>query len=261
VTSLRLASVFAHPDDDTFAVGGIVAKHAADLEYAVIVATSGEAGEISDPSLATPENLAQVREVEEREALQSLGVPDPAVHFLRYPDGALAEIPREELVQRVARLLDEARPRVVVTFGPEGITRHQDHIVIGQATTEAFHRLRNQAEDGAFRRLFYVAIPQSDLDAFWAAVRAEGIDFGHPDDPFMPRAVPDRTVTARVDGRDVLETKLRALTAHRTQAAEMFIPASIQERFLGFECFVQAWPPVTNPDGPTLSGLFDGLES
>ena len=53
----RLAAVFAHPDDDTFAVGGILAKEG-DLEYTLIVATSGEAGLISDPALATSENSA-----------------------------------------------------------------------------------------------------------------------------------------------------------------------------------------------------------
>ena len=78
----------------------------------------------------------------------------------------------------------------------------------------------------------------------------------------MPRGVPDHTITARFDGRDVWETKLRALTAHRTQASELTsIPPEIQKAFLGSETFVQAWPPVSDPQGPTLQGLFDGLET
>jgi len=257
----RLASVFAHPDDDTFGVGGILAKHGADIDYTLIVATSGEAGMISDPALATQENLAHVREAEEREALRELGVQNPTVHFLRFPDGGLIDVPREELVEPIAALLAEARPDVVVTFGPEGITRHDDHIIVGQAATEAFHDARDRAKEG-FERLFYNAIPQSELDRFWEAVRAEGFDMGDPEGPFMPRGVPDHTITARFDGRDVWETKLRALTAHRTQASELTsIPPEIQKAFLGSETFVQAWPPVSDPQGPTLQGLFDGLET
>ena len=85
---------------------------------------------------------------------------------------------------------------------------------------------------------------------------------GDPEGPFMPRGVPDHTITARFDGSDVWETKLRALMAHRTQASELTsIPVGIQKTFLASESFVQAWPPVTNPDGPRLSSLFEGLEA
>jgi LmbE family N-acetylglucosaminyl deacetylase len=257
----RLAAVYAHPDDDTFGVGGIVAKHGGELDYTAIVATSGEAGLISDPALATQENLAAVREAEEREALRALGQKNAVVHFLRYPDAGLIDVPRHEVLDRVTALLEEARPQVVVTFGPEGVTRHDDHITIGQVTTEAFHQARSRAQSGAFQRLFYNAIPQSDLDAYWEAVRAEGLDPGNPDDPFVPRAVPDHTITARVDVGDVWETKKRALTAHRTQASELnAIPAGVERRLFAVECFVQAWPPVTNPEGPVLSSLFEGLD-
>jgi LmbE family N-acetylglucosaminyl deacetylase len=258
----RLAAVYAHPDDDTFGLGAILAKHAADIDYTLIVATSGEAGEISDPALADKENLATVREREERDALQELGVPNATVHFLRQPDGGLKDVPRAGLVRTVVGLLEEARPQVVVTFGPEGITRHDDHITIGQVATEAFHEARNRSNEGPFARLFYNAVPESELDAFWDAVRAEGIDMGDPDGPFMPRGVPDHTITVRFDGRDVLETKMRAVMAHRTQASELTsIPLRIQETFLASESFVQAWPPVTNPEGPRRSSLFEGLEA
>jgi LmbE family N-acetylglucosaminyl deacetylase len=258
----RLAAVYAHPDDDTFSVGGILAKDGREIDYTLIVATSGEAGEISDPALATPENLGAVREEEERQALRELGVPNASVHFLRHPDGELKDVPQHALIRRVTELLREARPHVVVTFGPEGVTRHDDHITIGQVATEAFHEARNRADKGAFARLFYNGIPQSELDAFWEAVRAEGIDVGDPDGPFMPRGVPDHTVTARFDGSDVWETKLRALLAHRTQASEVSsIPLGIQKEFLAHETFVQAWPPVSDPQGPVLNNLFEGLET
>jgi LmbE family N-acetylglucosaminyl deacetylase len=257
----RLAAVYAHPDDETYSNAGVVALGGSHLQYTLIVATSGETGNIADPSLATPDTLAGVREQEQRDALAEMGVADDDLHFLRYPDGGLAGVPRHELVDRIAAILREARPHVVVTFGPEGVTGHPDHVAIHQAATEAFHVLQSEATDAAFRRLFYCALSRSGVDRFWKEVRATGIDLGNPEDPYMPRGVPDHTITAIVDCRAVFERKMRALRAHRTQVADLdLIPPEFRDVELSRECFVQAWPPVTEPRGPVLGGLFEGLE-
>ncbi|HEY3210390.1 MAG TPA: PIG-L family deacetylase [Actinomycetota bacterium] len=262
----RLAAVFAHPDDDTYGLAGTLAMGKGDVEYTVIVATSGEAGAIGDPSLATRENLAEVRENEEREALRAAGAENAVVHFLRYPDGGLKDVPREELVDKVATLIEEAHPQVVVTFGPEGITKHDDHITIGAAATEAFHKARAEPEAGqsppgdAFQRLLYVAIPSSEIDRFWENLRARGEDVGDPEGPFMPRGVPDRTITHRVDCTGVMKAKIDALHAHRTQREEVDqIPEDLQETVLGYEWFVQAFPPVTEPTERLAGSVFEGL--
>jgi LmbE family N-acetylglucosaminyl deacetylase len=264
--SYRLAAVFAHPDDDTFGLAGTVAQGRGEVEYIVVVATSGEAGQISDPSLATRENLAEVREEEERHALRASGVDDARVHFLRYPDGGLKEVPRPKLIDDLTRVLKEALPHVVVTFGPEGITKHDDHITIGAAATEAFHQARAEATEGdprgAFQRLLYVAIPSSELDRFWETLRAQGIDIGNPDDPLMPRGVPDQTITHRVDCSGVLKTKLEALRAHRTQREEVEqIPEELQAEMFGVEWFIQAFPPVTEPPGRPATSIFEGVKA
>jgi LmbE family N-acetylglucosaminyl deacetylase len=257
----RLAAVFAHPDDDTYGLSGTLALSRGDIEYTVIVATSGEAGTISDPSLATRENLAEVREGEEREALRAAGAQNAAVHFLRYADGGLKDAPREELVTKVASILKEARPEVVVTFGPEGITKHDDHITVGAAATEAFHQAQAGSEGGdAFQRLLYVAIPSSEIDRFWESLRAKGEEVGDPEAPFMPRGVPDESITHRVDCTSVLKSKIEALHAHRTQRDEVDqIPEDLQEEVLGYECFVQAFPPVTEPPARPAGSVFEDL--
>ena len=83
----RVACVFAHPDDDTYGVAGSLALHANDeLQLTVIMATSGGAGRIADPSLATRETLGRVREAEDVASWRALGF-DPDVRFLRHPDG------------------------------------------------------------------------------------------------------------------------------------------------------------------------------
>src|SRR5437867_11816928 len=129
----RLAAVFAHPDDDTFGVGGSLAMHRDELDLMVVLATSGDAGLIADPSLATRENLGEVREGESRASYEALGVK-PSLHFLRYPDGALAKVDREQLVGQITELLVPFRPEMVVTFGPEGVPKHEDHVTIHRAT-------------------------------------------------------------------------------------------------------------------------------
>ncbi len=255
----RLAAVYAHPDDDTNGIAGLLAAGRDDLEYTLVVATSGEAGEIADPDLATPESLGPVREREELASLEVVGVRDPAVHFLRYPDGALASIHREELVDRVAGILREARPQVVITFGPDGITRHPDHIAAGQVATDAFHHLRREGSgDGAFRRLLYNALPKTMLDAFWAALQERGREVD-PDGPFMPQGIPDDRITVRVALEAVMDRKMEAIAAHRTQAFE-FIPADLRRRAITAEHFVQAWPPLAGAGSAVLSSVFEGLD-
>jgi N-acetyl-1-D-myo-inositol-2-amino-2-deoxy-alpha-D-glucopyranoside deacetylase len=258
----RLGAVFAHPDDDTYALGGTLALDRG-LEYTLVVATSGEAGLIADPVLANPETLAKVREQEERDALAVLGVANATVEFLRHPDGALADVPRRVLVDMVVEPLRRGRPDVVVTFGPEGITKHADHVAIHHAATEAFHRLRaDEGKGRAFHRLLYTALPHSDLDRFRNTLRARGMEVGDPDGPFMPRGVPDDTIAVRVDCRRVSDVKLEALRAHRTQQGELdSLPEDLLPEMLGRETFVQAWPPVTDSSGPSLSSVFEGLEA
>jgi len=264
----RLAAVFAHPDDDTYGLAGTLALAEGDIEYTLVVATSGEAGPISDPALASRENLAQVRESEEREALNVAGVQKADVHFLRYPDGALKEVPRDELVERIAGVLGAARPHVVVTFGPEGITKHDDHITIGAAATEAFHMARagaqqaGEALDGTFGRLLYNAIPQTEIQRFWEQLRARGVDVGDPEGPFMPRGVPDNSITYRVDCSSVVKRKLEAIRAHRTQQVELeYLPEDLQPEILGREYFVQAFPPVTEAVARAAESIFESLEA
>ncbi len=73
--SRTLMAAFAHPDDEAFGSGGMLAGCAANnVPVALVCATRGEAGEIADPALATLDTLAEVRESELRCACQALGV-------------------------------------------------------------------------------------------------------------------------------------------------------------------------------------------
>jgi LmbE family N-acetylglucosaminyl deacetylase len=255
----RLAAVFAHPDDDTYSVAGSMALHAGeDVRVIVVLATSGEAGQIADPSLAARENLGRVREQEDVDSWKEIGVPAEH-HFLRFPDGGVGEVPTQELAGRVAEALREARPDIVATFGPEGVTGHEDHIAAGKAATEAFHRLRAEG-GGGFHRLLYGSIPQNAMDRLAVEFRERGLEPPDPTEPFQPRGVPDERFGMSVDCSSVYERKLEALRRHRTQGEMQDIPFDLWPEVLGREDFVVAWPG-RNPGAPMLRDVFEGLPS
>ncbi|MEX0754218.1 MAG: PIG-L family deacetylase [Actinomycetota bacterium] len=253
------AVVLAHPDDDTWGISGTVAQHADDPGFAftLILATSGDAGEIADGSLATPETLAGVREEEDRASWRTLGREPDRLEFLRYRDGALADADRGELVGRIADILREARPDVVATFGPDGITGHADHVTIGEAATEAFHTIRAEGGSG-FSRLLWNVVSQSEIDAMNEWLVASGQEPFDPTQPFTPRGVPDETLGVLVDTSSVWPRKLQALREHRTQADGQGFPDGIWPEVLGRERFVMAWPERA-PGAPVLGDVFEAL--
>jgi LmbE family N-acetylglucosaminyl deacetylase len=243
---IRLAGVFAHPDDDAYLIGGTLLRHQGKLDLTLVFATSGEAGPISDPSLATRETLSDVREGEQRRCLDIFGYQDARVEFMHYPDYYLPDVPREQLIAGIQAVLQEVRPHIVVTFGPDGLTSHHDHIRVGEAASEAFHREREAHEDGdgSFQRLYCVALPRKDVDRFYASVREGGHDYGREGALFDITGVPDNRIAVRESLEQVRAQKLEGILAHRTQLVELErIPESLRWIYLDAEHFVQAYPP------------------
>lgn len=258
--SKRLAVVVAHPDDDTFGASGTVALHADDHDFRFVLvhATSGEAGMISEGSDATRETLGEVREEEDRRSWRSLGREPDRHEWLRYPDGGLPEAPFEELVDRVATILREETPDVVITFGPEGITDHPDHKTVGLATTEAFHRLRSEGADG-LGRLLHTSIRASEIEEWNRRLTAAGKEPIDTTQVFNPRGVPDRTIGVDVDCSAVVHRKLAALNEHRTQAADIGDWAEDElVQVMAHETHVVAWPP-RDRGARLLLDVFEGL--
>jgi len=255
--SASICCLFAHPDDDTYGVGGTLARLAgSELELTVVLATSGEAGEIADPSLATRETLGAVREAEDRASWAALGL-EPDLRFLRYPDGKVADVPPEDLVGAFVAILLERRPDLVVTFGPDGITGHPDHVAVGKAATEAFHLARAQSPDG-FLRLLYTVLSAERLTALNEALRARGHEPLDPLQPFAPRGVPAERVGVVVDCSEVVPRKVEALRRHRTQGELEDLPYELWPVVLGREEFEIAWPE-RSPTGRVLHDVLEGM--
>jgi LmbE family N-acetylglucosaminyl deacetylase len=144
--------IWAHPDDEAYLSGGLMAlARAAGSRVVCVTATRGELG-TADPVAWPPDRLADERTGELARCLEILGVDEH--HWLGYPDGGCAAVPPAGPVERLAALVAQVRPRTVVTFGPDGITGHPDHQTVSAWATAAFDRA---ARPGA--RLLYAATP------------------------------------------------------------------------------------------------------
>jgi LmbE family N-acetylglucosaminyl deacetylase len=176
-----------------------------------------------------------------------------------HPDGSLADF-AAELVDRLVPIFREERPDVVISFGPDGVTGHPDHIAAGRAAEEAFHRLRGEG-DGGFIRLFQTAVPQTSIDGWNAKLIAEGKEPFDPTQVFHPRGVPDDTIGLVVDTSAVAERVVAALREHRTQANDMAAEMTEEDllKIASSEHAVLAWPART-PGEPVLRDVFEDLD-
>lgn len=253
----------AHPDDETFGYGGTTALLAArGVPVHALLATSGQAGEITDPALDTAENranLGALREAEARAAGRVVGLA--GIDFLRHWDGRLAEVGDEVLARQVAATMRRLRPAVVLTFGPEGVYGHPDHLAIHRATRRAWDLAADPAAalDGrpphAAGRLFYMAIT-TEAAARRNAERGP-VNLNGSHHPFV--GYPEDAITTRVDARDYVELKLNALACHCSQTAARidWVRAMLRAEPL-VERFVLAERRV--PDHPGLAtDLLAGL--
>ncbi|MCX6054411.1 MAG: PIG-L family deacetylase [Chloroflexi bacterium] len=128
----KMLVVLAHPDDESFAIGGTLAKFSqSGICTILLCATRGEAGL---PGV-TREEAGNIRERELREAAKLLGIE---VHFLGYQDGELNKADPFTLLEHVNSWISLVQPQVILTFGPDGVSGHADHVIISQIVTQAY---------------------------------------------------------------------------------------------------------------------------
>jgi LmbE family N-acetylglucosaminyl deacetylase len=264
-----LLAVFAHPDDEAFGVGGTLAKYAAEgCDVHLVTATRGEAGQSRDPKLATSANLPQVRERELHCACEVYGINPP--HFLDYVDGQLPLVHQGQAVGKLVRLIREYRPQVLLTFGPDGIYGHYDHIAVHRWTTIAFdlaadnscfpEQLEGACVPYQASKLYYQVLPQAIVSLMSpgdapAAVMMDGV-------PFSMVGYGEDEITTVINIGEQLQSKLRALQCHATQidaSAESDEAQQMMESpWARQETFILARSTVGWPDG-LETDLFRGL--
>jgi LmbE family N-acetylglucosaminyl deacetylase len=201
-----ILGVWAHPDDEAYLSAGLMAM-AVDVGSRVVcvTATRGELGSM-DLERWPVATLADVRTRELAVSLELLGVSEHV--WLDYPDGGCADVPADEAVDRLVTLIDDVEPDTFFTFGPDGMTGHDDHRTVSEWTSAAFART---AKPGA--RLFHATKTDTFDDRFATTSghrRAFG-DAGSPRTPEHETAIACRLTDAFVD------VKVAALRAQVSQ--------------------------------------------
>ena len=256
-----LMAVHAHPDDEVFSTGGILAKSASEGDRVVVVyCTNGEAGEMHDADLEPEEALPRLGEIrvdEARRACALLGVTD--VFFLGYRDSgmkdteanahpeAFANAEFDEAVERLMETIRATEPQVIVAYDEEGGYGHPDHIMAHRIAVEAFRRM--QGHPGAPLKLYYSARSREGFRRYIEALREHGLTVPWVNDDFNINeyGLSDEEITAHIDVGSFVGLKKQALAVHRTQIRPDFFYLQIPDEALangsGHEYFIRILPP------------------
>ncbi len=281
---LTILSVMAHPDDESFGMGGTLALYATKgVKVHLVCATRGEVGEVGPEYLHNYASIGELREAELRCAAGHLGLT--GVHFLDYRDSgmpgspdnhhpqALAAQPLEQVAACVAQQIRKICPQVVVTFDPIGGYYHPDHIAMHKATVRAFDLAGDPAFSGDGDEILPPYKPQKlyfhTLSHRWIRTMVRllplmGKDphkWGRNGDIDLTQlAVKDFPIDATINYHSVSERKAAASACHASQGG--MGPGNGQFRWLfrlmvsDNDQFMRAVPP---PNGRKEKDLFDGV--
>lgn len=278
-----LIFVGAHPDDETFGVGGTLAQYAAaGVKVYYVCATRGEAGEANSDHMKGYATIGDMRWAELKCAAQVLGLTD--VIFLGYRDSgmsgsednqhpaALFMAPLEQVTQRVVKIIRDLKPDIVVTFDPIGGYRHPDHIAVHNATVKAFYAAGDPArypEAGPpFQpyKLYFSIFPRGLLRMAVKVMPFFGQNphrFGRNKDIDIASMVEvDYPVNAAIRlTKQAIETRNKAMACHASQlgggSPRRGILGLINNLFGQRDYFMRAFPSVNKKRRE--SDLFEGI--
>jgi LmbE family N-acetylglucosaminyl deacetylase len=271
--TLTLMAVHAHPDDEASSTGGVLAYYAdRGIRTIVVTCTNGEFGDA--PGQVKPgddghdeQAVAQLRLAELRQSAKILGVShlellgyhDSGMPDWEYKDrpNAFCNIPLAEVSERIVALIEQYQPQVVISYDPDGMYQHPDHVHAALAAAEAV------AKAGTPAKFYETAMRPSSWRKVWEALREAGVEM--PDRDITPEeqqqmVEAEARITTSVDISPVLERKREALQAHASQIQDSWfskIPPEVAADAFGFETFVR----VTDTTGAPVpeTDLFAGL--
>jgi LmbE family N-acetylglucosaminyl deacetylase len=271
--TLTLLAVHAHPDDEASSTGGVLALYSDQgVRTVVVTCTNGEFGDA--PGQVKPgqdghdeQAVAELRLAELRQSCKILGVSH--LELLGYQDSgmpdwdykdrpnAFCNVPLEVVSQRVASLIDRYQPQVVVSYDPDGMYQHPDHVHAARAAAGAV------TATGTAAKFYQTAMRGSTWRKVWQALRDLGADI--PEREFTSEELQkiedaERRITTSVNIGPVLDRKREALMAHASQIQDSWfskLPPDIAAEAFGHETFVR----VSDSSGAAVpeTDLFAGL--
>lgn len=226
----RALFVHAHPDDETINNGATMAQLVEEgVHVTLITCTRGEEGEVLVPELShlashVEDNLGSHREVELAAAMKELGVSDH--RFLgNYRDSGMIDTPAnqrpdcfwradvEEAAIKLAAIIDEVKPQVMVTYDEFGGYGHPDHIQTHRVAMRA-----SELSKWQIQKIYWNIMPKSVVKQGMDAMKAEGSDFfGAENVDDLPFVKDDAFVTTVIHAPNQVAKKMAAMKAHATQ--------------------------------------------
>ena len=269
---LTLMAVHAHPDDESSGGGILAAYSDQGIRTIVVTCTNGEFGDA--PGGIKPgqdghdeQAVAQLRLAELRQAVKILGVSH--LETLGYRDSGMAEwdykddpkafcnIPLPEVAGRIAALIEEYRPQVLVSYDDAGAYQHPDHVHASRAAQAA------ATTTGIPAKVYLSTMRGSSWRKIWEALRELGEEVPNfAEDPERARRATEseERITTTIDIRPALSRKREALLTHGSQINDSWfskLPPEVAEQAFGYEYFIRIADKTGAPVPET--DLFAGL--
>ncbi len=279
----RLLFIGAHPDDETFGLGGTLAKYAAGgVKVYYACTTRGEAGIIPPGAMQGHASAGDMRWNELMCAAEILGLA--GVIHLGYRDSgmsgsadnghteALVNAPLQEVTERMVKVIREIKPQVVITFDPIGGYRHPDHIVTHQAALAAFHAAADPSlfpssgSTYAPQKLYYVVMKKKLMRLMLRLMPLFGQDphrMGQNRDVDLGGiAAVEYPVHAAIKlNRQAIETRKKAIACHFSQIGgkrRLSLRSVIEIFGRHSEFYMRAYPEVKGKCNE--KDLFEGVQ-
>ncbi len=283
VVERRLLTVLAHPDDESFGMGGTIAYYAAQgVKVYLICATNGDLGTVPPDMLNGFDSVAALRRHELQCAANVLKLSE--VIFLGYRDSgmagtadnhhpqALAAQNLEHVAQQIAEIMRQIKPQVVLTFDPIGGYKHPDHIAVHQATVRAFSLAGDESFSCSFPpyqplKLYFNFFPRTKWRWTLKLMPLFGIDprhYGKNKDINLVELIDQSNFPthARINYRPVAKAKEQAAACHASQLSggppRWGIIGWLMQRNSTVDHFMRAYPPPK--PGIIETDLFEGVD-
>lgn len=293
-----LLLVHAHPDDEAFGTGGLIARTVADgRRVDLVTCTGGEEGEIHDPTLDQDEAQPRLREIRERElrcsvdALRGDGPGELQLHQLGYRDSGMMgtesneradvfwKADLDEATGRLVAIVRAARPSVLVTYDANGNYGHPDHINAHRIAVAAWEaaadgsRYPDAGPPHAVAKLYELAFNRDRWETLTGEMKARGIPLPWEREPgeeapgeeeAEPFGVAEADLTTIVDVSAFADAKRASMDCHKTQRQDMGwlldLPADLAARAISPETFMLTrWREGEVAADYRETSVFDGL--
>ena len=200
----KILVVTAHPDDESYGMGGAISLYSKTHDVFLVVASNGEKGQCC----CLKENLdfGEMRKKELLNASSVLGISD--VTFLNLPDGELCNNIYKEMIHGIKNAVIKYAPDIIITIEPNGWTGHIDHMAISMAARSVFDNTQNIKELWFF---CFSSSQRAKVEPYFMTHDNEKVQI------HFPRGYEPNEISLALDISSVLNKKIKAIDCHISQ--------------------------------------------